>query len=122
MGVTPQMWPRVTPTLVTPLPVYAASASASWHPPSAYPPDPFVSAAPQASADPLTDEDERFPEDDHAHIDPSTPPLSLDSARSEYLRMIEYICGLFPHAAGVPPSAPPPRALFESSFAPVTPA
>ena len=36
--------------------------------------------------------------------------------------MIEYICGLFPHVAGVPSSAPPLRALFESFFAPVTPA
>ena len=36
--------------------------------------------------------------------------------------MIDYVCGLFPQAAGVPPSAPPPRALFESFFAPVAPA
>ena len=32
--------------------------------------------------------------------------------------MIEYICGLFPQAVGVPPVDPPPRALFESFFAP----
>ena len=37
-------------------------------------------------------------------------PLSLDSARSEYRCMIEYVCGLLPHVAGVPPAAPPPRA------------
>ena len=43
-------------------------------------------------------------------------------ARYEYCRMIDYICGLFPQAVGVPPSAPPPRALFESFFAPATPA
>ena len=36
--------------------------------------------------------------------------------------MIDYICGLFVQAAGVPPSAPPPRALFESFSAPVAPA
>ena len=36
--------------------------------------------------------------------------------------MIDYICGLFPHGAGVPPPAPPPRALFESFFARVAPA
>ena len=35
--------------------------------------------------------------------------------------MIDYVCGLFPQAAGVPPSAPPPRSLFESFFAPATP-
>ena len=35
--------------------------------------------------------------------------------------MIVYICGLFPQAVGVPPSAPPPCALFESFFAPATP-
>ena len=32
--------------------------------------------------------------------------------------MIEYICSLFPQAVGVPPVDPPPRALFESFFAP----
>ena len=32
--------------------------------------------------------------------------------------MVEYICGLFPQAVGVPPVDPPPRALFESFFAP----
>ena len=81
-----------------------------------------MSAAPPPSADPLADEDERFPDDDQVPLDPSAPPLSLDSARSEYRRMIEYICGLFPRAADVPPSAPLPRALFESFFAPVAPA
>ena len=35
---------------------------------------------------------------------------------------MDYVCGLFLQAAGVPPSAPPPRALFESFFAPVAPA
>ena len=67
--------------------------------------------------DPFDDpEDERFP------LDPSAPPLSLDSARSEYRRMIKYICSLFPQASGVPPVDPPPRALFESFFAPIPPA
>ena len=85
-------------------------------------PHTFVPATPHASTDPLADEDERFPDDIHGPLDPSAPPLSLDSARSEYHRMIDYICGLFPHAAGVPPTAPPPHALFESFFAPVAPA
>ena len=53
-------------------------------------------------------------------LDPEAPPLALESARSKYHRMIDYICGLFPQAVGVPPSAPPPCALFES-FAPATP-
>ena len=92
----------------------AVSASSSWIPP-AYPPDPF------APTTPLADEDERFPDDIHSPLDPSTP-LSLDSSRSEYRRMIDYVCDLFPQAAGVPPSAPRPRALFESFFAPVAPA
>ena len=105
-----------------PLPPFtAASAPASWIP-SAYPPDTFAPAAPLASTDPLADEDEQFPDDIHSLRDPSAPPLSLDSARSEYRGMIDYVCSLFPQAAGVPPSAPPPRALFESFFGPVAPA
>ena len=32
--------------------------------------------------------------------------------------MVECICRLFPQAVGVPPVDPPPRALFESFFAP----
>ena len=44
-----------------------------------------------------------FPDDEHIPLDRSAAPLLLDSARSEYRRMIEYVCGLFPHAAGVPP-------------------
>ena len=35
--------------------------------------------------------------------------------------MVEYVLGLFPQASGVPPSAPPSRALFESFFADSTP-
>ena len=71
-----------SPYYMSAAPAYGASTSASWHPPSAYPPDPFVSAAPHASANPFPDEDEHYPEDDHAPIDSSAPPLSLDSARS----------------------------------------
>ena len=74
-----------------------------------------------ASSDPLADDDDRFPGDVHDPLDPSAPPLSLDSACSEYRRMIDYVCGLFPQATGVLPTAPPPRALFESFFAPMTP-
>ena len=101
---------------------YAAPAPASAWPP-AYPPDPFAPSTPGASADPLLDDDDdRFPGDIHDPLDPSAPPLlALESARSEYRRMIDYICWLFPQAVGVPPSAPPPRALFESFFAPATP-
>ena len=35
--------------------------------------------------------------------------------------MAEYVLGLFPQASGVTPSAPPPRALFESFFADSSP-
>ena len=88
---------------------------------SAYPPDPFAPSTLCASADPLLDDnDDRFLGDVPDPFDPSAPPLALESARSEYRRMIDYICGLFPEAVGVPPSALPPRALFES-FAPATP-
>ena len=59
-----------------------------------------------------------MPDEGHPPLDPSAPPISLDSYRSEYRRMFEYICGLFPQAVGVPPVAPLPRALFESFFAP----
>ena len=98
---------------------YAAPASA-W--PPAYPPNLYAPSAPLASSDPLADDDDRFPGKVHDPLDPSAPPLSLDSERSEYRRMIDYICGLFPQVAGVPPSAPPPRALFKSLFAPAAPA
>ena len=60
-------------------------------------------------------------DEDAPFSDPSAPPLSLDSSRSEYRRMVEYVLGLFPQASGAPPSAPPPRALFESFFAASTP-
>ena len=43
--------------------------------------------------------------------------LSLDSSRSEYLLIIDCICGLFPQAVGIPPVDPPPWSLFESFFA-----
>ena len=99
---------------------YAFPAPASAWPP-AYPPDPFAPSDQGAAADPLLDDDDdQFPGDVHDPLDPSVTPLALESARSEYRRMIDYICGLFPQAVGVPPSAPPPRALFESFFAPPT--
>ena len=97
---------------------YATPASA-W--PPAYLPDLFAPSAPGASADPLLDDDDnRFPGDVPDPLDPSAPPLALVFARSDCHRMIDYICGLFPQAVGVPPSTPPPRALFESFFAPAT--
>ena len=82
--------------------------AAAWHQP--YPPAPFAHSSHGAAADPYADDDDP--------LDPSAPPLGLESARSEYRRMIDYICGLFPQAVGVPPSAPPPRALFKSFFVP----
>ena len=92
-------------------------ASAAW--PPAYTPDHFAHSPHGAAADPyLDDDDDRFPGDVHDPLDPSAPPLALESACSEYRRMIDYICWLFPQAVEVPPSAPPPRALFESFFAP----
>ena len=98
-----------------------APAPAAW--PPAYPPDHFAPSPQGAAADPyLDDDDDRCPGDVHDPLDPSAPPLALESARSEYHRKIDYICGLFPQAVGVPPSAPPPCALFESFFAPTTPA
>ena len=94
-----------------------APASAAW--PPAYPPDHFAHSPHGAAVDPYRDDDDdRFPGDVHDPLDPSAPPLALESARSEYRRMIDYICGLFPQVVGVPPSAPPPRPLFESFFAP----
>ena len=114
MGVPP-------PSGVPPYTVNSAPAHAAW--PPAYPPDPFAPSTQGAAADPfLDDDDDRFPGDVHDPLDPSAPPLALESARSEYRRMIDYICGLFPQAVWVPPSAPPPRALFESFFAPAIPA
>ena len=59
-----------------------------------------------------------MPDENQPPYDPSAPSLSHDSYRSEYCRIIEYICGLFPQAVGVLPVEPPPRALFESFFAP----
>ena len=65
----------------------------------------------------MDDDDDRIQGDVRDPLDPSAPPLALESARSEYRHMIDYICGLFPQTVGVLPSAPPPRALFESFFA-----
>ena len=111
---------------VPPPPLGLSAATAYAHPapawPPAYQPDPYAPSAPLGSSDPLADDADHFPGDVPDPLDPSAPPLSLDFARSECCRMIDYICGLFPQASGVPPSAPPPRALFESFFAPAAPA
>ena len=72
---------RLLQRLLFPLPLCGASA---------YPYDPYAPSAP------LADEDERFPDGIPNPLDPSAPPLSLDSARSEYRRMIDYVCWLFP--------------------------
>ena len=103
-------------------PASTFSALLGGHPPPSFTPlapgfsaDPPPFAAPLAS-DHFSDPEDRYPDDDHQY-DPSAPPLPSDSSRSEYRRMIEYVLGLFPQAAGVPPTIPPPRALFESFFA-----
>ena len=90
-------------------------------PPLGLPLTSLIPTRPQHLSALLADDDDRFPGDVPDPLYSSAPPLALDSARSEYRRMIDYICGLFPQAAGVPPSAPPPRALFESFFAPAAP-
>ena len=92
---------------VPPFPPYssAATASAAWPPTAAYSYDHHASAAPPPHADPLDDADERFPENEHIPLDPSAPPLSLDSAWSEYRRMVEYFkntVNLFIHIARIP--------------------
>ena len=102
----------------SPAPSHApAPPTASAWPPT-YPSDPFPPSNHGAAADPLLDGvDDGVPGDVHDPFDPSAPPLALESACSDYRRMIDYICGLFPQAVGVPP-----RALFESFFAPPSPA
>ena len=122
VGVPPSSGVPPSPLGSSAAHAYAAATPApapAW--PPAYPPDPYAPSAPLASSDPLADDDGHFPDDVHDPLDPSAPPLSLDSARSEYRRTIDYVCDLFPQAAGVPPSAPPPHALFESFFAPSAP-
>ena len=116
VGVPPSSGVPPSPLYSSAATAYAVAAPAPAWPPS-YPYDPYAPSAPLASTDPFSDDDEHFPDDIPNPLDPSAPPLSLDSARSEYCRMIDYVCGLFPQAAGVPP----PRALFESFFAPATP-
>ena len=49
-------------------------------------------------------------------IDLAVPAAVLDSARSEFSRMLSFIVDLFPQAAGPPSAPPPPRALFEVFF------
>ena len=123
MGVPPPgvpPYPVNSAAFAFPAPPLATAphpSSAAW--PQAYPPDHFVHLPHGAAADPyMDDDDDRIQGDVHDPLDPSAPPLALESARSEYHRKIEYICGLFPQAVGVAPSAPPPHALFESFFAP----
>ena len=102
----------------------APESSAAYAVPVVPPPpvyDPLAHSAVPQFEDPGFDPDDRQFDDDTHFADPSAPPLSLDSSRSEYRCMVEYVLGLFPQASGVPPSAPPPRALFESFFADSTP-
>ena len=91
--------------------------------PAAPPPvyDPHAPSSAPPFEDLGFDPDDRQDDDEPHFADPSAPPISLDLLRSEYRRMVEYVLGLFPQASGVPPSAPPPRALFESFFADSTP-
>ena len=111
---------------VPPCPPYlsAPTAPATLHAPAcppasapAYDPYDFAYSVPRP--DEFVDPDERLPDEDHPPVDPLAPSLSLDSYRSEYRRMFEYVCGLFPQAVGVPPVELPPRARFESFFAPL---
>ena len=115
------------------VPSFVFPASASSAPLGSHPPPGFPQAAPGFTADPpptsffspfasdpFSDPKDRFPEDDRQY-DPSALPLPSDSSRSEYCHMIEYVLVLFPQASGVPPTAPPPRALFESFFATASP-
>ena len=97
------------------LPLSGAPAAAPAYRAPAF--DPHASASAPQFEDPPLDTDDRPFDDDVPFADPSAPSLSLDSLRSEYRRMAEYILGLFPQAVGVSPSAPPPLALFESFFA-----
>ena len=83
--------------------------------------DPHAPSSAPPFEDLVFDPDDRQFDDETHFADPSAPSISLDSSRSEYRRMVEYVLGLFPLASGVPPSAPLPRALFESFFADSTP-
>ena len=68
--------------------------------------DPLAqSSVPQFDDSAFDHGDGQFDED-APFSDPTAPPLSLDSSRSEYRRMVEYALVLFPQASGVPPSAP----------------
>ena len=106
----------------------ASSAPLSGHPPPGFPPAapgfsvdlPPPSFSAPFALDPFSDSEDRNSDDDR-QCDPSASSLPSDSSRSEYCRMIEYVLGLFPQAAGVPPTAPPPCALFESFFATASP-
>ena len=86
-----------------------------------YAPDPHAFPLAPLTSDPLSDSDDRLPDDKHPPFDLSAPPPSLDSFLSEYRRMVEYVCGLLPQAVGAAPVTPLPRALFESFFASATP-
>ena len=49
-------------------------------------------------------------------LDPVVPAAVLESASSEFRRMMVFIVDLFPQAAGSPSVPPAPRALFEDFF------
>ena len=117
--------PSFPPLVPPPAPAYtgipvtcAASAVPGYHAPAF---DPHASTSAPPFEDPMFNPEDRQFDDEAPFADPSAPSLSLDLSRSEYCRMVEYVLGLFPQASGVPPSAPPPRALFESFFADSTP-
>ena len=103
----------------------APVSSAAHAVPVAQPPplfDPLVhTSVPRFDDSNFEHGDSPFDDDEAPFADPSAPPLPLDSSRFEYRRMVEYILGLFPQVAGVPPSAMPPRTLFKSFFATSTP-
>ena len=96
----------------------AASAVPASHAPVF---DPHTPSSIPPFEDLVFDPDDRQFDDETHFADPSAPSISLDSSRFKYPRMVEYVLGLFPQASGVPPSVPPPRALFVSFFADSTP-
>ena len=110
------------PSGVSPIQSYASVPPAphapTWTPASALAYDPHAFAHSLPRPDDYDDPDDCLPDDDLPPLDPSAPSLALDLHRSEYRRLLEYICGLFPQAVGVPPVDPLPRALFKSFFVP----
>ena len=98
-------------------PVSSAPFPSAFSSPIAYPGPSSASApfAPPPSFAPLDDlPGDVAPDALPRAVDPSA--AVLDSARSEFRRMLSFIVDLFPQAAGSPSAPPPPRDLFEDFF------